>query len=91
MWVAAVEADERVKATVSDEGSYHGVYHEVGCGGVGALAESMKGKAMAEVEFARRVFREEGYGLDSNVWGGVRGPLNEDPNLLRELDRRQEP
>lgn len=85
-WVAAIENDERVMATVSDEGSYHGVYREAGCGGTGSFAESTKGKAMAEVEFAKRVMRQEGFGLGGDVWG----PLDGSSELLREMDRRQE-
>jgi len=70
--VSAIESDERVKATVSEEGSYHGVYAEVGCNGaVGLMADSMKGKAMAELDYARKVIREEGFGLGGDVWGGV--------------------
>jgi len=85
-WVAAIENDERVMATVSDEGSYHGVYREAGCRGAGSFAESMKGKAMAEVEFAKRVVRQEGFGLGGDVWG----PLDGNSELLREMERRQE-
>ena len=84
-WVSAVEADERVKATVSDENSYHGVYREVGECGVGGLAKSMDGKAMAEVHFAQRVVREEGFGLGGDVWG----PLDR-PEAVAELERMEE-
>lgn len=85
-WVAAIENDERVKATVSDEGSYHGVYHEAGCSGVSSLmGQSMKGRAMAEVEFARRAVREEGFGLGGDVWGREEA----DRRLLNGLERRQ--
>ena len=80
-----MEADERVKATVSDEHSYHGVYREVGECGVGGLAESLKGKAMAEVHFAQKVVREEGFGLGGDVWG----PLDR-PRVVSELERMQE-
>jgi hypothetical protein len=84
-WVSAVEADERVKATVSNENSYHGVYREVGECGVGGLAESMNGKAMAEVHFAQRVVREEGFGLGGDAWG----PLD-NPRVAEGLERIQE-
>lgn len=39
-WVEAVEGDDRVKRTISDERSYHGVYRGVGEDGVGVLASS---------------------------------------------------
>lgn len=80
-----MEADERIKATVSDENSYHGVYREVGECGVGGLVKSMNGKAMAEVHFAQRVVREEGFGLGGDVWG----PLDR-PEAVAELERMEE-
>ena len=36
-WVDAIEADERVRSTVSDENSYHGVYRGVGEDGFDSL------------------------------------------------------
>ena len=80
-----MEADERIKATVSDENSYHSVYREVGECGVRGLAKSMNGKAMAEVHFAQKVVREEGFGLGGDVWG----PLDR-PGAVAELERMQE-
>lgn len=80
-----MEADERVKATVSDENSYHGVYREAGEFGVGGLAESLKGKAMAEVHFAQKVVRQEGFGLGGDVWG----PLDR-PGVVAVMERMQE-
>lgn len=84
-WVSAVEADERVKATVSDENSYHGIYREVGESGAGAFAKSVKGKAIAEIQFAQRVVREEGFSLGGDVWG----PLDH-PRVDGGLERMQE-
>lgn len=80
-----MEADERVKATVSDENSYHSVYREVGECGIEGLATSMNGNAMAEVHFAQRVVREEGFGLGGDVWG----PLDR-PGAVAEFERMQE-
>ena len=80
-----MEGDERVKATVSDENSYHCVYREVGECGVGGLVKSMNGKAMAEVHFAQRVVREEGFGLGGDVWGPP-----DRPGVVAELDRMEE-
>jgi hypothetical protein len=82
-----VEANERVKATVSDENSYHGIYREVGECGVGGLAKSMEGKAMAEVQFAQRVVREEGFGLGGDAWS----PLDHPRVVAGEIERMQEP
>ena len=70
---------------MSEENSYHNVYREVGECGVGGLAESMKGKAMAEVHYAKRVVGEEGFGLGGDVWG----PLDR-PGVATELERMQE-
>lgn len=67
-WVDAIEADERVRATVSDEGSYHNVYCAVGKDGVGALGTR---KGMVEVEYAKRIMREEGFGLGGDSWGAT--------------------
>jgi glutathione S-transferase len=39
-WVEAVEGDERVMRTVSDERSYHGVYRGVGEDGYGVLSQN---------------------------------------------------
>lgn len=66
-WVDAVEADERVRATVSEEGSYHNVYETVGSDGFCGLAQGKKG--MVEREYAKKVVREEGFGLGGDVWG----------------------
>jgi len=66
-WVDAIEADERVRNTVSDEGSYHNVYGAVGEVGREALGK----KGMVEVEYARRIVREEGFGLGGDIWGAV--------------------
>jgi Glutathione S-transferase, C-terminal domain len=68
LWVDAIEADERVRNTVSDEGSYHNVYGAVGEVGREALG---KKKGMVEVEYAKRVVREEGFGMGGDVWGAV--------------------
>jgi hypothetical protein len=84
-WASAIEADERVKATVSDENSYHGVYREIGECGAGNLAEATKGKAMAEVYYAQQIVRLEGFGLGGDVWG----PLDQ-PGVMQELTRMQE-
>jgi len=70
---------------VSDENSYHGVYREIGECGVGNPAELIKGKAMAEVYYAQKVVREEGFGLGGDVWG----PLDH-PGVIGELARMQE-
>lgn len=66
-WVDAVESDDRVRNTVSDENSYHNVYRGAGEEGITGVVE--RGKAMAEVEFAKRVVRQEGFGLGGDVWG----------------------
>lgn len=70
---------------MSDENSYHGIYREVGESGAGAFAKSVKGKAIAEIQFAQRVVREEGFGLGGDVWG----PLDH-PRVDGGLERMQE-
>jgi hypothetical protein len=45
----------------------------------------MNGNAMAEVHFAQRVVREEGFGLGGDVWG----PLDRS-GVVAELERMQE-
>lgn len=66
MWVDAIEADERVRNTTSEERSYHNVYQMVGECGVRALGDE---KVMAEMSYAKRIVREEGFGLGGDVWG----------------------
>jgi glutathione S-transferase len=83
-WVDAVESDERVRRTLSEENSYHGVYRGVGedgfvpgvvggrefLGGNADPATSNSGKKiMAEIEYARKVVAQEGFGLGGDVWG----------------------
>lgn len=71
-WVDAIEADERVKRTVSDENSYHGVYRGVGEDGWDSLVSPDGGgarKAFAEIDYARRAVAQDGFGLGGDVWG----------------------
>lgn len=75
MWVDAIEHDERVKRTISDENSYHGVYRGVGEDGWDSLmAKDGSGprKNMVEIAFAKRVVAQEGFGLGGDVWGKLR-------------------
>jgi glutathione S-transferase len=78
-WVDAIESDERVRRTVSDENSYHGVYRGVGedgwdslrglgNGGDSGRAAALK-KAIVEIAYAKRVVAQEGFGLGGDVWG----------------------
>ncbi|KIW52173.1 hypothetical protein PV05_07834 [Exophiala xenobiotica] len=74
-WVDAIEADERIKRTISDENSYHGVYRGVGEDGWDSLcAKDGHGprKTIAEVAYAKRVVAQEGFGLGGDVWGRLR-------------------
>ncbi|KAK4943872.1 hypothetical protein LTR10_016588 [Elasticomyces elasticus] len=74
-WVDAIEADDRVRRTVSDENSYHGIYRGVGEDGWDSLlsrdAYGHK-KPMVELEYAKRVVAQEGFGLGGDVWGRLR-------------------
>jgi len=74
-WVDAIEADQRIKRTISDEHSYHGVYRGVGEDGWDSLcAKDGHGprKTIVEVAFAKRVVAQEGFGLGGDVWGRLR-------------------
>ncbi|KAL2400963.1 hypothetical protein ABEF95_000392 [Exophiala dermatitidis] len=51
-WVDAIEADERVKRTVSDENSYHGVYRGVGEDGWDSLVGTSTGTGGATAGIA---------------------------------------
>ena len=96
-WVDAIEGDERVRRTVSEEGGYHSVYRGVGedgvgvmrsmsvSGGVGSSVGSSGGggngsgrgsgsrggdkKVMVEMEYARKILGEEGFGLGGDLYG----------------------
>jgi len=71
-WVDAIEADDRVRRTVSDENSYHGVYRGVGEDGWDSLvARDGYGqrKPLVELQYAKRVVAQEGFGLGGDVWG----------------------
>ncbi|KIX04995.1 uncharacterized protein Z518_05867 [Rhinocladiella mackenziei CBS 650.93] len=71
-WVDAIEADDRVRRTVSDENSYHSVYRGVGEDGWDSLtARDGHGprKAIIEIQYAKRVVAQEGFGLGGDVWG----------------------
>ncbi|OAP60747.1 hypothetical protein AYL99_05749 [Fonsecaea erecta] len=65
-WVDAIEADDRVRRTVSDENSYHGVYR--GVGEDGWCAKDVH-KPIVEIQYARKVVAQEGFGLGGDVWG----------------------
>jgi glutathione S-transferase len=65
-WVDAIEGDERVRRTVSDENSYHGVYRGVGEDGWCAKDAH---KPMVEIHYARKIVAQEGFGLGGDVWG----------------------
>ncbi|EXJ58832.1 hypothetical protein A1O7_06262 [Cladophialophora yegresii CBS 114405] len=65
-WVDAIEADDHVRRTVSDENSYHGVYRGVGEDGWCAKDAV---KPMVEIHYARKVVAQEGFGLGGDVWG----------------------
>jgi len=71
-WVDAIEADERVKRTVSDENSYHGVYRGVGEDGWDSLCGVGQTKPIVEIQYAKRVVAQEGFGLGGDVWGRLR-------------------
>ena len=107
-WIDAVESDERVRRTISEDTSYHGVYRGVGedgwdgqsndagwhaaaaarngvapsgvrqrlvaaesgaHGSEGQDLGTMSKKVIVEAEFARKVLREEGFGLGGDDWG----------------------
>ncbi|EXJ68234.1 uncharacterized protein A1O5_08849 [Cladophialophora psammophila CBS 110553] len=65
-WVDAIEGDDRVRRTVSDENSYHGVYR--GVGEDGWCAKDVH-KPIVEIQYARKVVAQEGFGLGGDVWG----------------------
>ena len=69
-WVDAIEADERVRRTVSDENSYHGVYRGVGEDGWGAKDAY---KPMVEMHYAKKIVAQEGFGLGGDIWGRLPG------------------
>jgi glutathione S-transferase len=72
-WVDAIEADERVRRTVSDEHSYHGVYRGVGEDGWDSLfVKDGYHRPIAEINYAKRVVGQEGFGLGGDVWGRLR-------------------
>lgn len=78
-WVDAIEGDERVRRTVSDEHSYHGVYRGVGEDGWDSLRAPDNSddsgeplatkKAIAEIAYAKKIVAQEGFGLGGDVWG----------------------
>ena len=84
-WVDAVEADDRVQATVSDAGSYHNVYGAVGEDGWDLRDTEVKG--FVEREYAKRMVRSEGFGLGGDVWGrpADRGGLPILPEMSAQL------
>ena len=65
-WVDAIESDERVRRTVSDDNSYHGVYRGVGEDGW-AIKDAYK--PMVEIHYARKIVGQEGFGLGGDIWG----------------------
>ena len=67
-WVDAIEADERIRRTVSEDKSYHGVYQGVGVDGVGGGGGG-EAKPFVEIEYARRIMGEEGFGLGGDLYG----------------------
>lgn len=74
-WVDAIEADDRVKRTISEENSYHGVYRGVGEDGWDSLVrkdEYDQFKPIVEIQYAKRVVQQEGFGLGGDVWGRLR-------------------
>lgn len=72
-WVDAIEGEERVRRTVSEERSYHGVYRGVGEDGVGVTVGrggiGGEKKVMVEIEYARKIMGEEGFGLGGDLYG----------------------
>jgi glutathione S-transferase len=68
-WVDAVENDDRVKRTLSDDKSYHGVYRGVGEDGLGGAGRSGEKKVMVELDYARRILQQEGFGLGGDLYG----------------------
>ena len=73
-WVDAIEGDERVRRTVSEERSYHGVYRGVGEDGVGVVSVARGGiggdkKVMVEIEYAKKIMGKEGFGLGGDLYG----------------------
>jgi len=71
-WVDAIEADDRVRRTVSEDNSYHGVYRGVGEDGWDGKANMGTRKAMVEMAYARRLVGQEGFGLGGDVWGRLK-------------------
>lgn len=72
-WVDAIESDERIRRTISDENSYHGVYRGVGEDGWDSLVSKEghdhQAKPMVEIQYAKKVVAQEGFGLGGDVWG----------------------
>jgi hypothetical protein len=75
-WVDAIESDERVRATTSEPSSYAEVYSDVGECGIGAIRKlategNLRGekRLMAELNYARNLLGQEGFGLGGDVWG----------------------
>jgi glutathione S-transferase len=75
-WVAAIESDERVRATTSEPASYADVYSDVGECGMEALRRlegdgMLRGerKLMAELTYAKTLLGQDGFGMGGDVWG----------------------
>ena len=74
-WVESIESDERVRRTVSEEKSYHGVYRGVGEDGCGveglsrAVSEESGRRIMVEMDYARKIMSQEGFGLGGDLYG----------------------
>ena len=69
MWADAIDSDDRVRRTVSDDNSYHGVYRGVGEDGWDERQSKGGNKAMVEMSYAKRVLGREGFGLGGDIWG----------------------
>lgn len=69
MWVDAIEMNEVIQRTVSEEKSYHNIY-----GGVGedTFDGTLDGrKSFAEIRLAKMLIRQEGFGLGGDLWGHI--------------------
>jgi hypothetical protein len=79
-WVSAIEGDERVKRTVSDEAGYRGIYGKAGVAGLrGTGLGGTEEGTFAEFAFAKRMMGEEGFGLGGDVWG----PMDKELEMQR--------
>lgn len=79
LWVDAIERNEFVKSTVSDERSYHNVYG--GIGGEDDYSRNLANcsKRIAEMGYAQRIIRTEGFGLGGDLIDRLRADPSKAP------------